>query len=119
MQISRHLPNDSRLLGIFAPEVRVVWLNDLQQFQHHGGYPTKMSRTRLAIELVAEAFDRDIGDRARGIHLFNTRREEKIHTFLFQQSAIALEIARVLREIFPGSKLKRVHEKRSRDQVTL
>ena len=97
--------------GIFLSEESQVRFHDVKEFRDHGGDAAKMSRTRSAAQLVAEAFDRDIGDRARRIHLFHTGREEKVHAFFFQQCAIAIEIARILCEVFVRSELKRIHEK--------
>ncbi len=96
--------------SIFLSEESQVRLHDVEKLCDHRGHATKMSGPRLAAEPVAEAFDGDIGDRTRRIHLFHPRRKEQIHPFFFQQSAIAIKIARILGQIFVGSELKGIYE---------
>src|SRR5256885_14342354 len=48
--------------------------------------------------------------RLRGIHRRRVRYKETIHAALGGESAIALQVARVLRQILRGAELERVHE---------
>src|SRR5256885_11515750 len=54
--------------------------------------------------------------RLRGIHRRRVRYKETIHAALGGESAIALQVARVLRQILRGAELERVHEDAQRSE---
>ncbi len=95
---------------VFLSEEGQVRFHDIEKLRDHGGHAAKMSRTRAAAELVAETFDRDIGDGAGGIHLFHAGSEKKIYSLFFEQGAIALKVARIFCQILTGAELKRIYK---------
>ena len=54
-----------------------------------------------------------------GIDLFDRRREEDLDAFFFQQLAVAIELARIFRQIFGRAKLRWVHEDGNGNRVAL
>src|SRR5207248_3853142 len=94
-------------------------LDDVEELADNGGDTAKVSGARLAVELLAKGFDGDIGERAWRIHFFGRGREQKIDTFFFQQLAIAVEGARIFREVLVRPELSGIHEDRNRNGIAL
>src|SRR5260370_18624035 len=78
-----------------------------------------MAGARASVELFAQAFDQHPGDCAIGINLFDRRRKEDIHALFLQQPAVAVELARILRQVFCRAELCGVHKNRNGNRVAL
>ena len=105
------------LRGIFLSEKCEVGLDDVEELGDDCGDAAKVSGTRFAAELVAEAFDGDVGDGARGIHFGGRWREENVDGFFFKQLNITVEGAGIFCEILGGAELQRVYENGSGDGI--
>ena len=91
----------------------------LKSFETTVVTPRKWPGTRAAAKFVAQAFDRDVGDGARGIHFFHAGSKNQVHAVLLQQFAIAIKVARILGQVFVGAELERIDEDRNHDQIAL
>src|SRR6185437_7632336 len=109
---SRTMANQHQLYGIFLAEKSDVGLNDVKELGDDGRNSAKVAGARAAIELIAQAFNRDPRHHAARVHFTHGWHEKKINSFIFQQFAISFECPRILREVFVGAELCRVHKDR-------
>src|SRR5262245_26139213 len=85
IQVANHLANDCGLSGILLAEECQIRLDDLEELGYDGGHAAKMSRTRAAIELVADALDRDPAAGPARIHVIHRRAEKIVSLFGCEQ----------------------------------
>ena len=80
-----------------------------------------MAGARASVKLFAQPLDHHPGHRVVGtrIHLLDRRRKQDLDPFPFQQLAVAIELARISRQILGGSELRGVHKNGYRNRVAL
>jgi len=89
----------------------------VKQFGYDRRDAAKMPGPRTPVQLAAEFFHRNPRHRACRIHLLNRRSKKQLHAFFRQQIAVAVEVARIFRQIFIGTKLFGIHKDRCRYNI--
>src|SRR5256886_8467131 len=99
-----------RLLEVLPPEHREVGLHEVKQLRDHREDAGELPRAGCALERVGHGPRVHPHQRLRGVHRRRVRYKETIYAALGGESAIALQVAGVLRQILRGAELERVHE---------
>ena len=119
VEIARHLPDHRELLEVLATEERVARPDDREQLRDDRRDPVEVHRAARAAQPVGEPIDVHARERrAVGVHLLDRRHEEHVDASRPRATVgVALEVARVRREILVRTELGRVHEDRHDDEV--
>src|SRR2546426_5195575 len=89
----------------------------MQELGDDGGDASEVSRAAGSLEDRIEAFHVDVSLVARGINLPEFRSVDEIHPRLAGRAGVALQVSRVLLQIFADAELGRVHEDAQNDEV--
>src|SRR5271156_4998709 len=115
VQIADHFLNRAQLLKILLAEDRQVRFDDVEQLGDHRRHPAEMARAMRAAQTIRDVARVDRRLRVRRVHCSRLRREDDVDRHRLEHRAVALEVARIAREVLAGSKLGRIDEYR-RDQ---
>src|SRR5207248_70279 len=113
-QVDRDAPQNRELLVVLLSEDRSRWTDDTEEFRHHRRDALEVTWAKWPAQMLRESTDANARLFARRIHRRGIRREDDVDVEL---GDVALEIARVLGEIFVRTELGRVHEDRTDDEV--
>ncbi len=91
----------------------------MQQLQHDGRDPAKVSRAEAALEDRAQLRDVDPGLEPGRIHLVLRRREDDVDPGRARELEIPLLVAGIVGEVGIVAELRRVHEQAHHEDVVL
>ena len=106
----------SQLLVVLAPEHRRAGTDEREELRDDGRDALEVSRSKCAVERLRERADAHPRLIPGRIHLLGGRREDGIGAGARQLGDVALEVARILREVLRGPELRGVDEDRDDDE---
>ena len=119
IEVGRHPADQRLLLVVLRAEHGDVGLNEVEQFQHDRGDAAKVSRADRSFHRGRNAFDRDVGRKARGVEGILLGGEDEVDAGLTRGIEILFERPGVLRKVFVGGELRGIDEDRRHDKVGL
>src|SRR5271154_431701 len=115
VQVADHFLNRAQLLEILLAEDRQMRFDDVEQLGDHRRHSAEMAGAMRAAETIRDIARVDRRLRVRRVHCSRLRRKDDVDRHRLEHRAVALEVARIAREVLAGSKLGGIDEYR-RDQ---
>jgi len=111
-QVVHHAANDQQLLVVLATEDSFARTHGGKELDHHCGHAFEMARAKSATKWLGERSHPHPRLLAWRVHLADRGHEDAGVAPCSELRAVALEGARITREVFAGPKLRRIDEDR-------
>src|SRR5207302_9959076 len=105
VQGARKPLDDDKLLRVLAAEIRPAGSGDVEELGDDGGDTVEVTGPCAAAQLAADLADRDPERIRVRIHLVHVWMEDDVNAFRFAQREVAVEVARVRREVLVRAEL--------------
>ena len=115
-EVARHSAHHEKLLVVLAPENRNARTDDGEEFGHHRGHTLEVPRAMLAFERFGQLANAHARLLAQGVHRGGLGRENGVYPRRRELLQIALHVARITREVFARTELRRVDEHRCNEE---
>ena len=104
------MADDGRLLVVLLAEDGQVRSHGSEELGHHGGDAAEVARAEDAAQACGEFLYLDEGRKIRRVEFDGLGVEDRINAALIEQIQVALHIAGIDCQVFPGAELQRVDE---------